>query len=153
MIWSKDFVKDFNTKFPIWGMVASPLVDGDQLITLVGGENALVVSFDKETGREIWRSLDDPEIGYSPPVIFTIHGNRHLVVFHPHSITGLDPKNGKFLWDVPYSVKAGLSIATPRNVGDRIFVTSFYNGPRMIKIGKDGTSTKSCGKATATARS
>ena len=24
-LWSKDFVKDFNTKLPIWGMVASPL--------------------------------------------------------------------------------------------------------------------------------
>jgi outer membrane protein assembly factor BamB len=142
VVWSKDFVNDFNTKLPIWGMVASPLLDGEQLITLVGGENALVVSFDKATGRELWRALDDPEIGYSPPVIFTIHGVRHLVVWHPHSITGLDPSNGKVRWDVPYSVKVGLSIATPRNFGDRIFVTSFYNGPRMIKVGDDGTSAK-----------
>jgi outer membrane protein assembly factor BamB len=139
-LWSKDFVKDFNTKLPIWGMAASPLFDGDQLIMLVGGENALVVSLDKATGRQYWRALDDPDVGYSPPVIFTIHGIRHLVVFHPHSITGLDPSNGKVRWDVPYSVKAGLSIATPQYVGDRIFVTSFYNGPRMLKIGEDGTS-------------
>jgi len=142
ILWSKDFVKDFNTKLPIWGMVASPLVDGDQLITMVGGENALVVSLDKATGRERWRALDDPEIGYSPPVIFTIHGKRHLIVWHPRSITGLDPETGKQLWDVPYSVKVGLSIATPRNVGDRIFVTSFYNGPRMIEVGDDGLSAK-----------
>ena len=66
VLWSKDFVKDFNTKLPIWGMATSPLVDGDQLITLVGGENALVVSFDKVTGAERWRALDDPEVGYSP---------------------------------------------------------------------------------------
>ena len=32
VLWSKDFVKDFNTKLPIWGMVASPLIDGDQAI-------------------------------------------------------------------------------------------------------------------------
>ncbi len=83
-LWSKDFVKDFNTRLPIWGMVPSPLLDGDQLITLVGGENALVVSLDKVTGRENWRALDDPEVGYSPPVIFTIHGIRHLVVFEQH---------------------------------------------------------------------
>jgi outer membrane protein assembly factor BamB len=73
-------------------------------------------------------------------VIFAIHGKRHLIVWHPRSITGLEPETGKQLWDVPYSVKVGLSIATPRNVGDRIFVTSFYNGPRMLKIGEDGTS-------------
>ncbi len=142
VLWSKDFVKDYKTTLPIWGMVASPLVDGDQLITLVGGENAFVVSFDKATGRERWRALDDPEVGYSPPVIFTINGKRHLVVWHPRSITGLDPNTGKLLWDVPYSVKAGLCIATPRNVGNRIFVTSFYNGPRMIEIGDDGKSAK-----------
>lgn len=142
VLWSKDFVQDFNTKLPIWGMVASPLIDGDQVIILAGGENALVVSLDKATGRERWRALDDPEIGYSPPVIFTIHGKRHLVVWHPRSITGLDPETGKTLWDVPYAVKVGLSIATPRNVGDRIFVTSFYNGPRMIEIGDDGRSAK-----------
>ena len=123
VLWSKDFVKDYNAKLPIWGMVASPLIDGDQVITLVGGENALVVSFDKATGRERWRALDDPEIGYSPPVIFTINGKRQLIVWHPHSITSLDPRTGATLWDVPYSVKVGLSIATPRSVGDRLFVT------------------------------
>jgi outer membrane protein assembly factor BamB len=142
VIWSKDFVKDFNTKLPIWGMAASPLVNGDQLIMLVGGENALVVSLDKATGRERWRALDDPEVGYSPPVIFTIHGKRHLVVWHPRSISGLDPETGALLWDVPYSVKVGLCIATPRNFANRIFVTSFYNGPRMIEVGDDGKSAK-----------
>ena len=39
-------------------------------------------------------------------------------------------------------MKVGLSIATPRNVGDRIFVTSFYNGPRMLEVGEDGKSAK-----------
>jgi outer membrane protein assembly factor BamB len=142
VLWSKDFVNDFKTKLPIWGMAASPLIDGDQIIMLVGGENALVVSLDKATGRERWRALDDPEVGYSPPVIFTINGKRQLIVWHPRSITGLDPETGATLWDVPYSVKVGLSIATPRNVGDRIFVTSFYNGPRMFEVGDDGKSAK-----------
>jgi outer membrane protein assembly factor BamB len=142
ILWSKDFVKDFNTTMPMWGLAASPLIDGDQVIMLVGGEKALVVSLDKATGQERWRALDDPDVGYSPPVIFTIHGKRHLIVWHPRSITGLDPQTGTVLWDVPYSVKAQLCIATPRNVGDRIFVTSFYNGPRMIEVGDDGLSAK-----------
>ncbi|MFN5585682.1 MAG: PQQ-binding-like beta-propeller repeat protein [Planctomyces sp.] len=56
--WSKEFQKDFGTKLPTWGMAASPLVDGDQLITLVGGEQgALIVSFDRRTGRVLWRAL------------------------------------------------------------------------------------------------
>jgi hypothetical protein len=75
-------------------------------------------------------------------VIFTINGKRQLIVWHPHSITSLDPSTGATLWDIPYSVKVGLSIATPRNFGDRLFVTSFYNGPRMLEVGPDGTSAK-----------
>jgi len=140
ILWSKDFVKDFNTKLPIWGMAASPLVDGDQLITLVGGEKALIVSFDKATGKELWRALDDADVGYVPPVIFTINGKRHLVIWHPAAITGIDPHGGAVVWNVPFPIRVGLCISTPRNVGNRIFVTAFYNGPRMIGIGADGKS-------------
>ena len=75
--WSKEFQKDFGTKLPTWGMAASPLVDGDQLITLVGGEQgALIVSFDRRTGRELWRALEDAGVGYCPPVIYELSGIR-----------------------------------------------------------------------------
>ena len=32
IIWQKSFEKDFGTEMPIWGMAASPLVDGEKLI-------------------------------------------------------------------------------------------------------------------------
>jgi outer membrane protein assembly factor BamB len=146
ILWAKDFLKDFKTKLPIWGLATSPLVDGDQIIMLVGGEKALVVSFDKVTGSERWRALDDAEVGYVPPVIFKIHGKRHLVIWHPESITGLDPADGKPLWDVPWQMKVGLCISTPRCVDDRIFFTAFYGGPRMIQIGADGHSVQTLWK-------
>ena len=64
VLWEKNFVKEYGTRLAIWGMVASPLIDGDQLIMLVGGsDNALVVSFNKKTGKEIWRSLKDRAVG------------------------------------------------------------------------------------------
>src|SRR5439155_3550281 len=51
VIWKRNFVAEYGNNIPTWGMAASPLVDGDQLITLVGGLNgALIVSFDKATG-------------------------------------------------------------------------------------------------------
>ncbi|MEX0728637.1 MAG: PQQ-binding-like beta-propeller repeat protein [Planctomycetaceae bacterium] len=134
VLWQKNFKDAYKTQMPTWGMVASPLVEGDQLITLVGGPGALVVSFNKETGEELWRSLDDAEIGYAPPVIFTLEGVRHLIIWHPTAISSLNPDNGEVRWEVPYQVKAGLSIATPRLVGNKLFVASFYNGPRMIEI-------------------
>tara|TARA_R110002095_G_scaffold98803_5_gene86804 strand:- start:283 stop:1593 length:1311 start_codon:yes stop_codon:yes gene_type:complete len=143
VIWQKNFVEDFGTKLPTWGSVASPLVDGNQLIALVGGtQNSLVVSFDKTTGKELWRSLEDSAVGYAPPVIFTFGGKRELIVWHPTAISALDPKTGQLIWEVPHGVRYGLSIATPRQVGNRLFVASFYNGPCMIEVSDDGSQAK-----------
>ena len=51
LIWSKDYVADYDTSIPTWGIASAPLVDGDKLITVVGGEpDALIVAFDKRTG-------------------------------------------------------------------------------------------------------
>jgi len=138
VLWKKDFVADYQTELPIWGMVASPLVEGDQLITLVGGPKALVVSFDKATGRELWRALDDKEVGYAPPMIFELGGVRQLVVWHPQGVSALNPKNGELYWHVPFKSQMGLTIPTPRQIGNHVFVTTFYNGPLMIEVAPGG---------------
>lgn len=143
VLWSKNFLDDFGTQIPTWGMVAPPLVDGNQLITLVGGEgNALVVSFDKATGKELWRSLSDSEPGYCPPMMYTFGGTRQVIVWHPHAVSSINPANGEVYWEIPFSVKAGLCIPVPRQVGNRLFITAFYNGPLMIEVGPDGKSAK-----------
>jgi outer membrane protein assembly factor BamB len=137
--WQKHFPTDFGTKLPTWGMAASPLVDGDQLIVLVGGPDALVVSFDKRTGEERWRSLDDDEVGYCPPVIFDFGGVRQLIQWHPAAVSALDPQTGKVHWQAPFPVQAGLTIATPRQFGETLFVTAFYNGPLMLRVKPDAS--------------
>ena len=38
VLWEKDYVSDYDTSVPVWGIVSGPLVDGDRLITVVGGE-------------------------------------------------------------------------------------------------------------------
>ena len=37
-------------------------------------------------------------------------------------------------WSQPFKLKANLSIPTPRLDGDRLLVTSFYNGSMMLKL-------------------
>lgn len=139
IVWQKNFVDDYQTRIPMWGMVASPLIVDRQLITLVGGsDNALVVSFDKATGKEIWRALNDSEPGYAPPMLFTFDGTPQVIVWHPHAVSSLNPENGEEYWRIPFDVKAGLCIPAPRQVGNRLFLTSFYNGPRMIEVGAGG---------------
>jgi len=138
VIWQKSYLDDFNASVPIWGMVAAPLIDGDQLIAVVGGEKSLVVSFDKMTGKELWRALDDSGVGYSPPVIYTFGKTRQLIIWHPKAVSALNPATGDLYWQIPFRVKAGLCVPMPRQHGNQLFVTSFYNGPRMIEVGDDG---------------
>jgi outer membrane protein assembly factor BamB len=139
ILWQRHLPTDFGTPIPQWGTAGAPLVDGDQLIALAGGKpNALVVSLDKKTGEERWRALDGKEPGYCPPVILEFGGRRQLIVWHPEAVVGLEPTSGKVLWEVPFPVQVGLTIPTPRKLGNQLFVTSFYNGPLMLDLGADG---------------
>lgn len=136
VIWSKDFVADCKAPVPGWGFAAHPLLDGDKLICLVGGKDHVVVAFDKENGEEKWHalSMQQNQIGYCPPMIYTIGGKRTLIIWHPESVNGLDPETGKLYWSQPFKIDANLSVSTPRQDGDHLFVTSFYNGAMMLKI-------------------
>jgi outer membrane protein assembly factor BamB len=134
MLWARELTKDFATKTPIWGFAGHPLVDGKKLICLVGGEGSVAVAFDKDTGKELWRALSAREPGYAPPMIYEFGGQRQLILWHPESVNGLDPETGRVLWSHRASVRTGMSIATPRQLGDRLFLTSFYSGSLMLRI-------------------
>lgn len=134
VIWSRNFVKDYEVQVPVWGFSAHPILDGDRLICLVGGEGSVAVAFNKDTGKEVWRALSASEPGYAPPVIFDVAGKRQLIIWHPDSINSLDPQTGKLHWTVPFKANAGLSVPTPRLQGNRLFITSFYNGSILLDL-------------------
>jgi outer membrane protein assembly factor BamB len=134
VLWSKNFPKDYNATVQIWGFAAHPLIDGDKLICLVGGEGSLVVAFHKDTGKELWRSLSVNHAGYCPPIVIEAGGKRQLIIWHPEALVSLDPETGKEYWSQKFEVKADLTIPTPRQDGDRLFVSSFYNGSMMLKL-------------------
>ncbi len=139
LLWRKRYIEDYDTSVPTWGVVSAPLVDGDRLITVVGGEpDALVMAFDKRTGDEIWRALPvTSEMGYAQPVIYEAGGARQLIIWHPTALTSLDPVTGRVYWDQSWEVGAGMSVATPVKSGDYLFVTQFYNGSMMMRLSPD----------------
>jgi outer membrane protein assembly factor BamB len=136
VVWQKDFVKDYATELPTWGITGAPLVDGGRLIALVGGQpDAKVVAFDKLTGREIWRALPSTsEPGYVQPIIIEAGGTRQLIIWHPTALASLDPATGKKFWELPMEVGYGMTVATPVLSGRRLLVTSFYNGSMMVEL-------------------
>jgi outer membrane protein assembly factor BamB len=147
VLWSKNFPRDYKVAAPMWGFAASPLVDGNRLICLVGGPGSVAVAFDKDTGKEIWRALSAREPGYAPPIIYDFAGKRQLIIWSPEAVNSLNPETGEVYWSQPFGsqkmgggrvmVKAALSIPTPRLMGDLLFVTAFYDGPLMLKLAGD----------------
>ena len=135
VLWSRDFKKDFGIKAPVWGFAGHPLLDGTRLICLAGGSGSTAVAFDKDTGAEIWRALSAAEPGYSSPVIYPAGGKRQLILWHPEAANSLDPATGEVYWSVPFKSGTGMSIATPRKLGDSLFFTAFYSGSLMLRLG------------------
>ncbi len=150
LLWKHNFPKEYGADVPMWGYSAHPLLDGDRLICLVGGQGSVVVAFHKDTGKEIWHALSASETGYAPPMLCELAGKRHLLIWHPESVNALDPETGKVRWSVPFGrgkgarvmLKAALSIPTPRLDGNRLFLTAFYDGPLMLQLAPDGSSAR-----------
>ena len=77
-------------------------------------------------------SAEEP--GYSSPVIYEAGGKRQLILWHPEAANSLDPETGEVYWSVPFKSRAGMTIATPRKLGDRLFFTAFYSGSLMLRL-------------------
>ncbi len=134
VIWSKSLTQEFKVETPIWGFSAHPLVDGDKLICLVGGEGSVAVAFNKMTGKELWRALSAPEPGYCPPTVIEHAGTRQLLIWHPESLNGLDPETGKVYWTVPLQPDYRMSIAAPRKSGDYLFAGGIGSVAAVLKL-------------------
>jgi len=141
VVWSRNLKTDYeHAQSPVWGYSANPLLDGERLICFVGGKGTTVVAFHKETGKEIWRALDSGGPhgpGYSSPVIIEAGGKRQLIVWHPTAINSLDPVTGQVYWSEKFESSQGLSVATPRVVGDHLFISAFYNGSLLLKLDRN----------------
>jgi outer membrane protein assembly factor BamB len=120
---------------PIWGIAGSPLVYDDKVILHLGGaEGACLVAFDKLTGEESWRSLED-RCQYTSPIIIKQNDKDVIVCWTGDSVAGVDPESGNVYWRHEFKPRQmPIGIATPIVHGDRIFVTSFYDGALMLQL-------------------
>ncbi|MBI3865425.1 MAG: PQQ-binding-like beta-propeller repeat protein, partial [Planctomycetia bacterium] len=126
-----------QAKTPVWGFCGHPLVDGQKLICLVGGKDGVVFAFDKDNGKEIWHSLEASDPGYSAPTLIEAGGARQLLIWHPQSLNSLDPETGKLHWSVPLVPQFGMSIMSPRQLGDLLFAGGIGGVSVLLKLAPD----------------
>lgn len=126
--WRRDFVKELEAPLPDFGFVSSPLVVGDAVYVQAG---ASLLKLDKRTGEVVWRSLKDGGgmwgSVFSSPVVLNLAGKQQLVVQTRQKLVGVDPADGKVLWEQEVEAFRGMNILTPVAVGDILF-TSTYGG-------------------------
>ena len=93
-----------------------------------------MVSFDLITGKENWRALHLEEMGYCPPTIIQRNKQQELVIWSGDGIDSLNPRDGASNWNIPWKLRFALSISTPRQYGDFLYFTSFYNGSNLLNL-------------------
>lgn len=137
IIWSKNLPTTYKTKTALWGYAGHPLIDGNKLICVAGGEGSHAVALNKETGEEIWRTLTSTEQGYSPPTIIEAAGVRQLILFHPNAVASVDPETGSVYWSVDYEASNGSVIMTPIHAGKYLFAAGYSHKNMLIELGQD----------------
>ncbi len=137
IVWSKDLVTQYGTKTALWGYAGHPLIDGDRLICIVGGEGSHAVAFDKTSGQEIWRALTAPEQGYSPPTIIEAGGTRQLILLRPDAVSSLDPATGREFWSVDYEATNGSIIMSPIHAAPYLYVAGYSNKNLLLQLADD----------------
>lgn len=146
-IWHKNLDHEYGPAPLFFGRGSCPLVDGDQLIVIVGGQMC-VASFRKSTGELLWKAEHEWHASYASPVPAVIHGKKRIMVFAGGMVrppTGgllsLDPASGTIEGSFPWRARmyASVNAASPVVVGSAVFITEGYTeGGALVDIAPDG---------------
>lgn len=163
-VWERRTTEDWTIPDQFFGAGCTPILEGNSLIVLVGGQpNSAVVAFDAATGKTLWESVgkdtwdgiatDDPStprlewsdremlVSYSSPLVVTIHGKRHLLCLLRQGLVSLDPANGRVRFKYWFRAREHESVnaARPVVIGDRIFLSAAYRtGMALLKVKPSG---------------
>jgi len=136
IVWRRDLNKEYEIRMLTWGIAATPLVVDDKLILNIGGsDNAGILALDKYSGKELWRNLED-DASYVAPILIQQAGHRVVVAWTGQRILGLNPENGAIHWQQAFNQsRMVINIATPVVYNNYIFVSTFYDGSMLLKLG------------------
>ena len=140
LVWRTNILTANQSRNLRYGMAASPLINGDQIIVLTGdtAENRGVVAYHPKTGAKLWSALSECQ-SYTSPMNVTLGGVPQLLIVTSSRVLGLSPDGRKTLWDMPWKVSYDNAIATPVVVdADRFVISAGYGtGAALIEISAD----------------
>jgi len=146
LLWRKVPGKRFGQSHAHWGASNSPLVLGDMIVNLFGNEEAgALMALDVATGESIW-SMGNDGTCYSSPFSVEIDGVRQIVAWNHRALVGVEPADGRLLWEFPFPHKThNQNMPTPAFHDGKILLGAENRGLHAIvpvlKKGKWSVST------------
>lgn len=137
-LWQVNTLTEFNAPNLFFGASCSPLIVGNKVLINVGGKGASLVAFDKDTGKVLWKTLDD-RASYSSPIVIGQGAKRQAIFFTGQGLVSVSPADGTVFWKFPLVDVLSESSTTPVAIGDTLFASSItYGGIGLSLESKDG---------------
>ncbi len=141
VVWQKSLTKDLGGKIQSWGYTESPLIVGNNVVCTPGGLQGTLAALDKKTGAVVWQTKELTDVAqYSSPILITHAGKQQIVQLVMQKFFGVDPANGKVLWQSDFTGRTAV-IPTPIYKDGIVYVAAGYGvGNKAVKLGADGKS-------------
>ena len=155
LLWEVDTVARFGVVQNFFGVGASPVIEGELLIAVIGGSPAGsppvssglvkgngsgIVGFDKKTGAVRYQ-LSDELAAYATPRLSTLKGRRWAFAFTRGGLLAFEPTAGKVDFFFPW--RAGklesVNAASPVVAGDTVLISESYGpGSALLRVKPGG---------------
>lgn len=134
-LWTKDFSPSIDTSKLFCGTAASPLAVNGRVVVQVGSDihGGKILGLDPSTGATQWEWKGIGP-GYASPVVIDLAGQSQLVTMTEGSVLGIDAKNGKELWSVPFPDEWHENISTPLWTGTHLIVSGIRQGTHAYSL-------------------
>ena len=142
--WSRNILKDYGVKLPMWHLGYAVVTVGDNVISPLGGPHC-AIAMDKKTGKTTWEAppaVGNAETAYTTPYLFDFEEIRVVVVMSNVTVEGLDSNTGKRLFTIPWTNSRSCHCTMPVYHDGHLFLTTGYEGrSQLFKLAKnpDGT--------------
>ena len=168
LVWERETTKDWTVPEPFFGVGSTPLLEGDKLIVMVGGQpNATMVALEPETGRTLWQNVgrsawegartlgwagekpyrwtgEEKLASYSSPVAATIHGRRQILCLTRQGLVSLNPTNGEVNFSRWFQspVNESVNAMCPVVWDELVLISAAYYrvGSVLLRVKPDGRS-------------
>jgi len=137
-----DLLEQFKAKQAQFGFAEAVLVDGKKLICTVGGTDASLVAFDKNTGEVLWQSKGLSQApGCCSPRIVNHNGRQLILTMLAQSVVAVDPGTGEVVWQHEHPQRAGVQPNPPLYSDGMIYVSSGMGaGGAMLSLAESSPS-------------